>query len=74
MSENLQAVHEAITLVKEDRDEVLRLLRPVLRSTGQAHVVEQWARLEADIHELDLLRRRELCLIESGRESEGGEA
>lgn len=70
MSANLQTVREAITKAKEDRDEMLRFFRPVIRGTYQKYLWEQFARLEADVHELDLLRKRELSLLVDGREPE----
>jgi len=70
MSDNLQAVREAITKAKEDRDECLRFFRPVIRGTYQIYLWEQFARLEADVHELDLLRKIELGLIATGKETE----
>lgn len=68
MSARLQDLREAITTAQEDRDECLRLFRPVIRGTRQMHLVEQYARLEADVHELDLLRKRELDLLVHGQE------
>jgi len=65
---NLQQLREAITTAMEDRDEMLRFFRPVIRGTYQKHLWDQFARLEGDIHELDLLRKRELSLLVDGRE------
>ena len=70
MNANLQQLREAITTATEDRDEMLRFFRPVIRGTYQKHLWEQFARLEGNIHELDLLRKRELSLLVDGREPE----
>lgn len=70
MNANLQQLREAITTATEDRDEMLRFFRPVIRGTYQKHLWDQFARLEGDIHELDLLRKRELSLLCNGTEPE----
>ena len=78
MSANLQELREAITTAKEDRDELLRFFRPVIRGTyvvgfdlkNPKYLMEQFARLEGNIHELDLLRKRELSLLVDGKEPE----
>lgn len=70
MSANLQAVREAITKAHEDRDECLRFLRGVIVETSHTPTIELFSRLDGDIHELDLLRKRELSLLVDGREPE----
>lgn len=70
MSANLHELREAITKAHEDRDDMLRFFRPVIRGTYQAYLIEQFARLEADVHELDLLRKRELELLVHGKEEQ----
>lgn len=65
---SLNELREAISTAKDDRDEMLRFFRPVIHSAGQAVLVEQWARLEANVHELDLLRKRELDVLVHGKE------
>lgn len=70
MSDNLQAVREAITKAKEDRDECLRFLRGIILETWHTPTIELFARLDGDVHELDLLRKRELSLLVDGKEPE----
>ena len=71
MSANLQGLREAITQAHEDRDECLRFFRRIIRGLHQAPLLEMFARLEADVHELDLLRKRELALLVHGTEAAG---
>lgn len=76
MSATLQELREAIRIAKEDRDELLRFFKPVIRGTyvvgfdleNPKYLMEQFARLEGNIHELDLLRKRELSLLVDGKE------
>lgn len=65
---NVEDLREAIAIAREDRDECLRFFRPVVRRTCQLPMIEQYARLEASVHELDLLRKLEMNLIEHGKE------
>jgi len=67
---NMHDLREAITKAKEDRDECLRFLRGVIVETWHTPTIELFARLDGDIHELDLLRKRELSLLVDGREPE----
>jgi hypothetical protein len=70
MSANLQELREAITTAKEDRDECLRFLRGIILKTWHTPTIELFAKLEGDVHELDLLRKRELSLLVDGKEPE----
>lgn len=78
-SANLQELREAIRIAKEDRDECLRFFKPVIRGAyvvgfdleKPKYLMERFARLDGNIHELDLLRKRELSLLGDGKEPEG---
>jgi len=70
MSANLQELREAIRIAKEDRDECLRFLRGIILETWHTPTIKLFAKLEGDVHELDLLRKRELSLLVDGREPE----
>lgn len=66
----LEYIRTAAVHAKEDRDECLRTLRSVIVKTQHVETMELFARLQGDIHEIDLLRKRELSLITDGREPE----
>jgi hypothetical protein len=66
----MKELREAIRIAKEDRDECLRFLRGIILETWHTPTIELFAKLEGDVHELDLLRKRELSLIETGKEPE----
>lgn len=66
----LEDIRTAALYAKEDRDECLRTLRSVIVATQHVETMELFARLQGDIHELDLLRKRELSLLVDGREPE----
>lgn len=70
MSANLSAIHEAIALAREDRALCLASLRKILlRLNATAEDLAMFAKLDGDLHELDLLQRRELELISNGKET-----
>lgn len=72
MDTNLSAIREAAAVAREDLFEALRAARDaMLRLPGGT---ELFARIDGNLHELDLLRRRELSVLVNGREPEPGEA
>lgn len=75
MNSNLTAIHEAIAVAREDRALCLLNLGRILRRLKASEEdLGTLAKLDGDLHELDLLHRRELSLISDGREPETPEA
>lgn len=69
MSANISALHEAIATARTDRDDCLSNLRHILvRLNASEADMAMFAKLDGDLHELDLLQRRELSLISDGKE------
>ena len=68
MSASLQDLREAITTAQGDRDECMRFLRGIILETWHTPTIELFAKLQGDVHELDLLRKRELDLLVHGQE------
>lgn len=69
MNENLSAIHEAIAIAREDRALCLLNLGRILRGLKATEEdLGTLAKLDGDLHELDLLQRRELSLISNGKE------
>ena len=70
MSVNLSELNEAITTAREDRALCLASLRSILvRLKASEADLAMFAKLDGDLHELDLLQRRELEIISNGKES-----
>lgn len=75
MSCNLTAIHEAIAVAREDRAICLLNLGRILRRLKASEEdLGTLAKLDGDLHELDLLHRRELEITANGREPEPPEA
>ena len=69
MNTNLNDIHEAITIARESRALCLLNLGRILRRLKATEEdLGTLAKLDGDMHELDLLHRRELSLISDGRE------
>jgi hypothetical protein len=64
----LEQLHEARDIAWHDLRECCHDLKQELKRLGSPGAQELMARLSGDIHELRLLRRREVSLIGSGRE------
>lgn len=65
---SLEQLHEARDIAWHDLRESCDALKQELKRLGSPLAQELMARLSGDVHELRLLRRREVCLISSGRE------
>ncbi len=70
MSGNLSDLQEALSVCREDLLQCLRDLREFIAYSHQTATMELFARLEGNIHELDLLRKRECELLANGRVTE----
>lgn len=69
MNSNLTAIHEAVAIAREDRALCLLNLGRILRRLKATEEdLGTLAKLDGDLHELDLLHRRELSIISDGRE------
>ncbi len=67
---NLSDLHEAITTARSDRDDCLHSLLKILTLlNARPEQMVMLAKLDGNIHELDLLQRRELALITHGKET-----
>lgn len=67
---NLEALHEARDIAWHDLRESCDALKQELKRLGSPLAQKLMARLSADIHELRLLRRREVSLLGEGKEPE----
>lgn len=67
---NLLALREAAAEARTDLAECLPEIRRAIAATQDAGLRALFARLEGNVHELHLLHKRELCLLEHGREPE----
>lgn len=67
---NLLALRDAAAIARVDLAECLPDLRRAIVATRDARLQALFARVEGNVHELDLLHKREICLLESGREPE----
>jgi hypothetical protein len=66
----LEQLHEARDIAWHDLRETCDALKLELKRLDSPAAQELMARLSGDIHELRLLRRREVCLIGEGKEPE----
>lgn len=67
---NLEQLHEARDIAWHDLRESCDALKNELKRLGSPLAQELMAKLSGDIHELRLLRRREVTLIGCGHEPE----
>ncbi len=70
MSGNLSDLQEALSVCREDLHQCLRELRDFIAATHQTATMELFAKLDGNLHELDLLRNRECELLANGRVTE----
>ncbi len=73
MKANLSPVREALAIVREDLHETIPALRRLMTAEAP-RLLELFARITGDIHEIELLHKRELSLLESGTEPQEVEA
>jgi hypothetical protein len=64
---NLQGLREAVTLAREDRAACMVKLLAIITANGTPEALAVFAQLDGNIHELDLLMKRELELLTQGR-------
>jgi len=69
MNANLAPIREALATAREDLHDALPKLRKLLAWEAPG-LRELFARIEGDIHEIELLHKRELSLLESGHDPE----
>lgn len=70
MNGNLSALQEAVSVASIDLAQCLDEMRRVIAETQHEPTMQLFAKIEGDIHEIDLLRKRELTLLTHGREDQ----
>jgi len=65
---NLSDLREAIALATTDLAKALDDMRAVVAATQHEPTCALFSRIEGNIHEIELLRKRELTLLTHGRE------